>query len=173
MNENSHIVSNDRALDFIVAGNAKFTLIGKENRFTYKVIQPKFEGVKSETMRFVKVMDSKRANDLTYIGLLKLVDGYWEYHFRVPKKILNSSLKPAFNPASPEVVAIDYAMKVYQHEAKKHATSLELWHEGCCACCGRSLTVPETIAIGWGHHCLKKLKAKEFKSETQQEFEAR
>jgi hypothetical protein len=32
-------------------------------------------------------------------------------------------------------------------------TSLEVWHEGRCGRCGRKLTVPESVATGFGPKC--------------------
>lgn len=178
MTENRHIVEPTKAFDFMIAGKAKFTLVGNDNRFTYLIMQPKFDKVPSENLRFVKVMDCKRANDMTYIGLLKRgSDGKWSYSFRFPTTIVNAmkanpDFKPTLSADSLEVKALDYAVKVYQHAEKRLTTTLEMWHEGLCACCGRPLTVPEAISIGWGYRCLQKLKKKEA-SETQKEFEAR
>src|SRR5262245_3567742 len=93
-----HIVKQERALDFIIAGKAKFTLVGQTHRFTYYVMQPKFNGKPAEHMRYVKVMDVSRANDLTYIGLLKFRNGTWEYEFRTP-----NVATPSFNKSSLEV----------------------------------------------------------------------
>ena len=35
--------------------------------------------------------------------------------------------------------------------------TLEIWHEGSCGRCGRTLTVPESIASGIGPECAKKI----------------
>ena len=30
---------------------------------------------------------------------------------------------------------------------------IEIWHEGCCGCCGRRLTVPASVELGYGPDC--------------------
>jgi biopolymer transport protein ExbD len=50
-------------------------------------MQPVFDKEKSQVRRIVKVMDTLRGNDYTYIGLLILDGLKWRYEFRVPKKI--------------------------------------------------------------------------------------
>jgi len=164
--ENVHLIKNEDYLKFVLAGKARFTLVGSQNRFTYYVMQPKFEGKPSLTHRFVKVSDASRGNDYTYIGFLKLVNGQWQYRFGAP-----NVRTPSFNPQSLEVIAFRFVFE--RAVFGIFDPRLEMWNEGKCACCGRPLTTPESIVKGWGRSCLNKLKIKELASETQEEFLAR
>lgn len=159
------IIKNEDVLKFFLAGKSKFTLIGESNRFTYYIMCPKDKGVLSQTHRFVKVSDSSRGNDFTYIGFLKLVQGSWKYIFGQPRVS-----KPSFNSTSLEVKAFAYVFNRAQDNL--FDPRVEIWHEGKCACCGKALTTPLSMNIGWGPSCLKKLKA-ELAGETQLEYEAR
>jgi hypothetical protein len=40
----------------------------------------------------------------------------------------------------------------------------EFWHEGRCGCCGKLLTVPESISAGYGPVCLPRMGLKESKA---------
>lgn len=171
MTKNKHLLDPKKAMEFIAAGKAKFTLVGKENRFTYYVMQPKFNKKPAENMRFVKVMDSKRSNDLTYIGLLKFDGKRWNFDFRIPTSL--PSEFASFTRESLEVKAFKKAIEIYQHPECAN-TPMEIWHEGSCCCCARPLTVPESIVLGWGQVCLKRLRAKLLEGkETHEEFLAR
>jgi len=164
------ILENERIKDFILGGQSHFTVIGDSHRFTYYVMQPKFNGKLSDTRRFVKVMDTRRGNDMTYIGLLKLENGIWNYEFRVPDKIKDLNLVTVFNTSSIEVVAFSYMWNLLKYGS--YDPRIEVWHKGLCACCGRPLTTPQSMLIGWGPVCWKRLKEQEV-SETQEVFEAR
>jgi hypothetical protein len=37
------------------------------------------------------------------------------------------------------------------------SSSVEVWHEGKCGRCGKKLTVPESIASGYGPECMGKV----------------
>jgi hypothetical protein len=170
---NSHMLEHERALEFIMAGKARFTIVGSENRFTYYAFQPKFDGKPSLTMRFLKVKDAAHGNDETYIGLLKLCNGMWNYEFRYPKKLSDPS-KAYFQPTSKEVIAFSYLLRLLN--SKNYDRRIEIWHDGKCGHCGQPLTTPESIQLGLGPVCIRKIKEKEaemLKSETYEEFLAR
>lgn len=138
-------------IPFMLAGKSKFTMLGVSNRFTYYIMAPKNKGVKSQTHRFVKVMDTSRGNDFTYIGFLKLVDGRWQYIFAQP-----NVKRPSFNIDSLEVRAFRY---VFDRGVNGiYDDRIQVWHEGKCACCGRPLTTPESLVTGWGPVCMRKMK---------------
>lgn len=42
-------------------------------------------------------------------------------------------------------------------EGKPVPPELEFWHEGCCGCCSKKLTVPASIELGHGPNCAKAL----------------
>ena len=166
-----HIIQNENLIKFMLAGKARFTMIGESHRFTYFILQPKYQGVLCQTQRYVKVADSKRGNDMTYIGLLKFKNGIWNYEFRQPRSIEHIDLPGKFTTDSIEVKSFNH---VFYHAVRgRFSDKVQVWNEGLCACCGRPLTTPESMVIGWGPACLKKLRAKEFESETQAQFEAR
>ncbi len=130
---------------FLLAGNATFTLKSTKTgqRFTYKCSEgkpnPAFPG------------------DKWFVGLLVGPDNYADYRyigiidgsgFRVTR---NSRV--ALN--APSVVALTYFLRFAL--AGQAAPGVEVWHAGKCGRCGRKLTVPESIASGFGPECIGKV----------------
>lgn len=138
-----HIIPQNEALNFILGGNALFTLVNKVRgtRFTYKILQ----NSKNERQFKVSMMNgTDNTKDYRMIGTIDL-----EFPNIQPLGIHTKDF-PAFK-------ALDYVYLNLQVEMSMQA--LEIWHHGRCGRCGRILTVPESIANGIGPECIKKEKA--------------
>jgi hypothetical protein len=128
---------------YVLAGNAIITLqsVKTETRFTYKVRIKETKGKPS--VHFVKVLTGPDNNSsYTYLGT-RFSDG----DFRVTRK-------SKISPSAPSALAFSW---FNTHMESKAVT---VWHEGRCGCCGRRLTVPESIASGIGPICEAKMRSR-------------
>lgn len=134
-------VSQENALEFMLGGNALFTVkSGKSGiRYTYKILTDrKREGF----FRVYWMNGSDNTKDFRMLGSI-------------------DKSSPSLIPLSIHVkeinafVALDY---IYLNLCVGvFMPTLEIWHEGRCCKCGRPLTVPESIERGIGPECLSKM----------------
>lgn len=138
----------DDALTYVLGGFGKITIRSKATgtRFTYRFAMPEEDGSGRKRPIFVKLLTSgDNVAGYSYIGCL------WSTRFVHGKK-------SRIGPDAKGVVAFDWVMR--QLEAGLlNGELLEIWHEGVCGKCGRTLTVPESIERGMGPVCAKKLAA--------------
>jgi hypothetical protein len=127
---------------FVLAGNARFTLRSKATgtRFTFKVRQP------SPTKpHFVSLLNgSSNEDDYQFLGTI-FSTGY------------RRGQRSSITDEAPSAKAFDWFWK--RVLGGKLSDQLEVWHEGRCCRCGRTLTVPESIASGIGPECARKVGA--------------
>lgn len=151
----AHLTTAKRALQFITGGNALFTLRSKKTgeRYTYKVVRSKPDP-KKPTVYFVKLLAGPdNTGDYVYIGMLTAAfrrngpnDGF--LHFVLTGK---SKMKEDSKP----VQAIQWTIEKLARGVE--FKNLEIWHAGRCGRCGRTLTVPSSIADGFGPECAGKV----------------
>lgn len=143
-----HKLSPENQLKFIMAGHALFTVRNSNtgNRFTYKVTVPGDQKAETARIWFVAgLTGNDNEHDYSYIGYIKNVHG---------KLLFSYGAKSHLAEDAPIVVAFDYVFnKLLRHGFTK--PNLEVWHEGKCCRCGRTLTVPESIESGIGPECAK------------------
>lgn len=128
---------------YVLAGNATVTIRSTTTgqRFTYQVTQSASRpGDRPGTMPvwFVALLtgpDNER--DWTYLGTI-FADG-----FRLTRKSRAGT-------DAPSVVAFTWWSRHWED------ARVEVWHEGTCGRCGRTLTVPESIETGLGPVCAEK-----------------
>lgn len=126
---------------FALAGNATFTVRNTRtgNRFTYKVRQC----ADKPELYFVSLLcGADNTGDYQYLGTVR--NGQWA-HGRKSRVSLDAMSAQAF-------------AWVWYHR-KALPLHVEIWHEGRCGRCGRALTVPESIASGFGPECIKHIAA--------------
>jgi Family of unknown function (DUF6011) len=139
------LVEADRALNFILAGNARFTLRSRATgaRYTYRVSMadpnPKYPG----HAWFVSVLTGpENTADYQYAGLIRGAAGGPTFAWTGRSRLASSA---------PSVEAFRWT---FARLALGHMPgNVEIWHEGRCGRCGRALTVPESIALGLGPEC--------------------
>ena len=130
--------------DFILAGRAIFTMVGTTSRFTYQVTKKQDAG--QAPVYFVGLLTgSNNETDYSYLGILDPVTGY-----------VRLTRKSRMTPDAPAVKAIQWAMPRIWARATM-PPSFGLMHVGKCGRCGRTLTVPESIASGIGPDCAGKM----------------
>lgn len=142
-----------QAKNFALAGNAHFTARSKitGDRFTYRVNSPQHSTAVEQMARnqrpiwFVAVMvgpDNERS--YKYIGLIRdTLEFHWGDKSRIPRgDIRVRGFQWLWN------------MVIRPEDQILFDSRIEVWHEGRCGRCGRRLTVPESIASGYGPECV-------------------
>lgn len=125
---------------FILGGNATVTLESAATgaRFTYKVRASDDGG-----LHFVSVLTgADNESDFAYLGTIR-ADRF--AHGRKSRLGLDAPSARAFAWAWPHIAA------------GRCPDALTIWHEGRCGRCNRKLTVPESIASGFGPECSGRL----------------
>lgn len=129
------------ARDYILGGNAYFTLRSKKTgtRFTYHANAPENDG----GIRFLAVLTGpENESDYVYFGYIR---GAIFHHGR----------KSTITADAPSVAAFRWA---WGHlDRGMLPAALEIWHDGRCGMCGRKLTVPESVASGFGPECIQRV----------------
>jgi hypothetical protein len=123
---------------FILAGDARVTFVSLKTgaRFTYRV-----RASDDGKVFFVALLvGPSNEEDYSYLGTI-FVDNL-NYRHGVKSRI-------AFE--APGAVAFDYCW-AFLRDGKMPA-SAEVYHEGRCGKCGRTLTTPESVASGLGPVC--------------------
>jgi hypothetical protein len=132
------------ARDFITGGNATVTLVSTKTgtRFTYK-IRANDEG----DVFFVSLLSGPdNESDYRYLG--RVARGVFWAGRKIPKP-------GDVGADAPSSLAFKWAWERLCKGVM--LDSLEVWHEGRCARCNRKLTVPSSIASGWGPECAGKV----------------
>lgn len=142
--EHRHKLTPAECAKFVLAGNATITLVGVASgqRYTFKVKKPD-DFNPNRPIWFVSVLKgSNNEADFGYIGQIMYAEAR-EY-------IRGRKCWPTFFKASD---AFAWFWK-RAHRGVNFEPHLEVWHEGRCGKCGRKLTVPESIASGFGPECI-------------------
>ncbi len=133
---------------FVRGGNAILTIVSKATgvRFTYRVIR-------RDKLYFVSVLTgSNNESDYTYLGTI-FPDGTYRH-----------GRKSSIGWSAPSAVAFGW---FFAHLVDpKLAEKLEVWHEGRCCRCGRTLTVPSSVESGIGPECARITNRKEHHEST-------
>lgn len=129
------------ALRFMLAGHAIVTLRSKKTmtRFTYKL-------TKSDDGRVI------------FVGLLRGPDNTEDYSYLgyIRRDVyFHGGAKAKISVDADSAKAFDWSYRQLVKGAMP--PQLEVWHEGSCGCCGRVLTVPESVASGFGPTCAARL----------------
>lgn len=134
------------ALKFILGGNAYFTLVSKRTgtRFTYRVSVAKDK----PTTFFVSVLNGPdNWQNYAFFGMI--------FTDKEQPKFVYSRKSAKVSEDAPSVRAFAWAFEKLQYGFGHD--QLEVYHSGKCGRCGRMLTVPESIASGFGPECIGKV----------------
>lgn len=132
----NHILSSEQSLDFIMGGRSIFTTVNNQtnNRFTFKVNK-----ADKGDIYFVSV--------LTQPNMFEFIGSFY------PTTLVKISPKSRISEQSTSYKVFNYILNHLRNSDLPN--QVEIWHEGRCAKCGRSLTDPESIKTGWGPYCRK------------------
>jgi len=133
-------------LAFMTAGKATLTFVSLKTseRFTYKVrLAPKVKPTDPDCW-FVSLLNGPdNYLNYAYIGIIRRGDDH--------KLSFKWTSKSRVGEAALSVKGFKWAI-VYFADSRM-PNNLEVWHEGKCGRCGRKLTVPASIASGFGPEC--------------------
>jgi hypothetical protein len=134
---NHHPLNHSDAIKFIFAGNSLVTFLNTKsnNRFTYNV-----KLSKDGSVYFVSVLTMPEHYE--FIGIIS-----GDYYRHGNKSKITKEAQ---------------SVKVFEYIVQKLKSNtlpdfIEIWHEGKCGKCGRTLTVPNSIENGIGPECIKKI----------------
>jgi hypothetical protein len=131
------------ALKYMFGGKAFVTLrsLTTGNRYTYRI----------------ELADKRNPNDTDtyFVGLLMGPDNWFNYKYigiikNGEYRWTDKAAKNAARDAG-SVKAITHVISALR---AGNMDGFEVWHEGKCGRCGRKLTVPESIASGFGPECI-------------------
>jgi len=129
---------------YTLAGKSTLTLVSTKtgNRFTYRIsIAP------DATCHFVGLLTGPdNGADYKYLG--RISRGIFWAGRKVPRA-------GDISPNAPSAVAFSWAWQAIVKGTIP--ATLEVWHEGACGRCGRKLTVPASVAQGFGPECIGKI----------------
>lgn len=152
----NQLMTAEEARRFIMAGKATITFVSKTTgtRFTYKVQAPFKDDSNAldlnSQMRFVKVLTGQdNENSYSYLGYIR--------RSQAGDVFFHGNAKAKIGRDAPSVKAFDWAWRMLTQD--KLPDVLEIWHEGHCGRCGRPLTVPDSIASGYGPECIEHINA--------------
>ena len=135
--------------EFIFAGNARFTLRSLKTgmRYTYQVKAKKQD-----------LEAGKTGPDVTYfVALLRGPDNVSDYRYlgvlRKPGNFWTTSASTVKRDSASMIALVWMLDRLRVDRANVLGVTLEVWHEGKCGRCGRTLTVPESVASGIGPIC--------------------
>jgi hypothetical protein len=133
-------------LAFVMGGNATVTLVSLKTgtRFTYKIQMAESGTDAQSDLYFVKVLrGADNESDYSYLG--RIAKGHLILGRKTPRP-------GDVGPGAPSALAFAFA---WDRITKGHIpATLEVWHEGRCGRCNRKLTVPESVASGFGPECI-------------------
>lgn len=140
MDQQAQITNSKVAWEFLHGGRAHFTLRSRSSgtRYTYRVSRFR----QSDRYFASTLYGGDNGKDYAYIGL-------------VTDRGLVETKNSKLSCEDPRIGALAWALKQIIHRPEI-PENLEFWHEGRCAACGRRLTVPESIASGFGPECSRK-----------------
>jgi hypothetical protein len=130
-------LDNNDVLKFIFGGNSTFTALNTRSgsRFTFKM-----QISDDSKIFFVKVLTGPE--HFEYIGVCKSGDFFWGKKSKISKD-------------AQSIKVFEYLIN--KLKAQKLPDFVEIWHMGLCGKCAKPLTNPESIKMGIGPDCLKKL----------------
>lgn len=131
---------------FVLAGNATFTVTSLQSgtRFTYKV-----DAAKDGKRYFVSVLTGPdNWTNYRYFGTINPLTG--EFRFARPESA-------KVTPDAPSAKGFEWFWRHLTNPLGGKMEQVKVNHEGKCCCCGRKLTVPESIESGIGPDCAQRL----------------
>jgi hypothetical protein len=160
---------------FVFGGNATFTLVSLKTgvRFTYKVRVKQEDRARltredelrrhaAEHGNLLDFKPSLTESDVVYfVNLLRGPDNMADFAYmgvvrNQPPRFFWTQASGKVGRGAPAHKALLWMLDAMRCGRDVLGSSLEVWHEGRCGCCGRKLTVPDSIAAGLGPECARR-----------------
>ena len=151
-------------LAFMFAGDATITVRGKEKRYTYRIkkgnLRPEDEsrGYTQPPYWVSYLCGQDNENDYLPLGMIQFGLGGKTPKFKVTRNVKSATRDGLGNPKPMEEQAahIKGFNMVFEGLLRNRIFStVEIWHEGTCARCGRKLTDDDSISRGFGPTCFE------------------
>jgi hypothetical protein len=149
------------ALRFMLAGHARITLVSAKTgqRFTFRISKPRDAQRGVPAPLFVALLRGPdNGSDFQFLGTIfhdrRYSRGTRDGSAYVIERPFVLGKKSRIAANAPSALAFVFAWKHIERAALP--PDCEVWHEGKCGCCGRALTVPESIASGIGPICAQR-----------------
>ena len=136
---------------YALGGNATLTVVSLKTgmRFTYRIRKPAPHATEPAEVRpwWVSVL-ARPEND---------ADGSYTFIGGIKRQAANAPLfywhspRSSIGSTAPSAQAASWFFP--RLLAATELRDVEIWHEGRCGRCGRKLTVPESVAAGFGPEC--------------------
>lgn len=136
---------------FVHGGKAIVTVVSKrtKQRFTYKFTRPKQSTRPGQPPTFVSVLSGPdNTTAYSYVGTMFPSKSD-------PLEIVHTA-KSRISKDAPSAKAAQWFVRALA-AGSDVLEQCEVWHEGRCGRCGRTLTVPESIESGFGPECITKI----------------
>ena len=134
-------------LRFLQAGNATLTVRARASgeRFTFRCRRPPEQPGRQRPIWVSLLNGPDNERSYAFLGTVWVGSPMWTFRL---------SNKSHAAETAPSVQAVRWLLKHINTGSLKRAfAQAEFWHEGRCGRCGRKLTVPESIASGFGPEC--------------------
>lgn len=134
--------------DYLLAGRSTLTLVSTKTgeRYTFAFKQPPRQDtiLKPTWVRLLSGPDNE--NDYEFLGTI--------WHREEEDSLSYShSPKSRLSIDAPSVKVLRWFVQMLDRRNETALAQLEVWHEGRCGRCGRKLTVPASVARGFGPEC--------------------
>jgi Family of unknown function (DUF6011) len=142
---------------FVLGGNALFTIesTATGTRFTFKVVASTDESA-ADMQANVDWGTRRKTRGVFFVSLLRGPDNESDYQYLgiIPKDDPMSFRLTAKSRAGEDAPSVKAFKWFWRQVSQGRLPALvQVWHEGRCGRCGRTLTVPESIASGFGPEC--------------------
>ena len=141
LHSESHLLPRENISQFIFGGKALFTVLDTTSglRFTFKITESK-----DKRLFFVSGFTGTDNNShYSYLGIV-----------RKDTRSFERTSKSKVSQDAPIFVNFDIFFSAIKFRTL--APTTQVWHEGRCGCCGKRLTVPDSISSGFGPFCIGK-----------------
>jgi len=134
---------------YVFGGRGAFTLVSKEtgNRLTFRTERKEVVGGDGEVekvLHFVSVLTGPdNTEDYAFLGTIFDFGAY------------RHGKKSRIDKGAASNKAFEWFWR-FVHDCGRLPSTMEFWHEGKCARCGRALTDPSSISTGLGPVCASK-----------------
>jgi hypothetical protein len=128
------------AMKYMLAGKSFVTLVSlaSGHRFTYKI----------------ELTDKRNPNDADawFVSLLNGPDNWSNYQYigLIVNGSFRRTAKSRVTDNAPSFIGFAFC---FSRLSQGVISGFEFWHEGKCGRCGKKLTVPESVAAGFGPDC--------------------
>jgi hypothetical protein len=146
------MMNNENLYAYLMAGNAIVTLKSKASgsHFTFKIREMR----DSPMGYFVSLLtgpNNEEWGDYSYMGIMNAAEGEPTLSFR-------TTAKSCAGEDAASVKGFRWMLRMLNAN-KDFSASAEVYHEGRCGRCSRTLTDPESIETGLGPICREKMAA--------------